>query len=90
MGLESSARDWSRSHCSRSDVIKSSPVGGCEYKMYVRYVSTNEQSDLIQADANVKKARVAGKLTEIDSETKKRKDKSNQDLPDMSVREVRF
>ena len=45
------------------------------------------KSELIKADANVKKARVERKLTETDSETKKRRDASNQDLPDMSVRE---
>ena len=41
--LESSARVWSLSHSSRADVCESSPVGGCKYERYVRYVSTDEQ-----------------------------------------------
>ena len=44
MGLELSARDWLRSHHSCADVCESSPVGGCKYKRYVRYVSTDEHN----------------------------------------------
>ena len=47
----------------------------------------NKASDLIQAHAKVKKARVDRNLTDIDSETKKQRDTSNQAVPDMSVRE---
>ena len=54
---------------------------------YFDYHSKNRASDLIQADSNVKKVRVARKLTYIDSETKKKRYTSNQDLPNMSVRE---
>ena len=41
--LESSARARWRSHRSRADVCDLSPVGGCKYERYVRYVSTDEQ-----------------------------------------------
>ena len=58
--------------------------GGSSFP-YFDYHAKNRTSDLIQADVNVKKARVARRLTEIDSETKKIKEASNQDLPDMSV-----
>ena len=58
--------------------------GGSSFP-YFDYNAKNRTSDLIQADANVKKARVDMKLTEIGSETKKRKEASNQALPDMSV-----
>ena len=37
---------------------------------YFDYHAKNKASDLIQADAKVKKARVVRKLTDIDSETK--------------------
>ena len=47
----------------------------------------NRASDLIQAHAKVKKARVDRNLTDIDSETKKQRDASNQAVPDMSDRE---
>ena len=46
LGLELSACDWLRSHCSLDDVCGLSPVGGCKYKRYVRYVSTDEQINL--------------------------------------------
>ena len=42
-GLESSARARSRDRLSRADVFDSSPVGGCKYKKYVLYISTDEQ-----------------------------------------------
>ena len=45
-------------------------------------------SDLIQENSNVKKARVARDLQDIDAETKKQRDSSNRDVPDMSVREL--
>ena len=54
---------------------------------YFDYHAKNRESDLIQADAKVKRARVARKLTDIDSETKKKRDTSNQALPDMSDHE---
>ena len=44
-------------------------------------------SDLIQENSKVKKAKVARDLQYIDAETKKQRDASNQDVPDMSVRE---
>ena len=53
---------------------------------YFDYHAKNRASDPIQADANVKKARVARNLTDIDSETKKKRYASNQAVPDMSVR----
>ena len=52
---------------------------------YFDYDAKNRTSELIKAGANVKKTRVARKLTEIDSETKKRRDVSNNALPDTSV-----
>ena len=42
--------------------------------------------DVIQENSNVKKARVARDLQYIDAETKKQRDSSNQDVPDMGVR----
>ena len=54
---------------------------------YFDYHAKNRASDLIQADANVKKARMARKLTGIDSETKKKRYVNNQALPGMSFRE---
>ena len=54
--------------------------------LYFDYHAKNRASGLIQADTNVKKARVARKLTDIDSETKKKRYTSNQALPNMSVR----
>ena len=44
-------------------------------------------SDLIQENSKVKKARVARDLQYIDAETKKQRDVSNRDVPDISVRE---
>ena len=52
---------------------------------YFDYYKKNKASDLIQAHTKVKKARVARKLTDIDSEKKKQRDASNQAVPDMSV-----
>ena len=45
-------------------------------------------SDVILEDSNVKRARVARDLQDINAETKKQRDSSNRDLPDMSVCEV--
>ena len=45
-------------------------------------------SDVIQENFNVKKARVARDLQDINAETKKQRDSSNRDVPDMSVREL--
>ena len=49
--------------------------------------ANNRASDLIQAYDKVKNERAARKLTYIDSETEKKRDASNQALPDMSFRE---
>ena len=54
---------------------------------YFNYHKKNKASDLIQAHAKVKKVRVARKLTDIDSETKNKRDASNQAVPDIIVRE---
>ena len=54
---------------------------------YFDYNKKNKATDLIQVHAKVKKAWVARKLTDIDSETKNQRDAGNQALPDMSVRE---
>ena len=43
LGLESSARDWLRSHRLPANVCESSPVEGCKYERYAHYVSTDEQ-----------------------------------------------
>ena len=43
LGLESSARARSRNQRLCADVFESSIVGGCKYKRYVRYISTDEQ-----------------------------------------------
>ena len=43
LGLDSSARDWSRDRLLRADVFESSPVRGCKYERYVRYISTDEK-----------------------------------------------
>ena len=53
--LESSARDCLRSHCSRANLCELSPVGGCKYKRYVRYVSTDEQLKLIKCDTCIQR-----------------------------------
>ena len=45
-------------------------------------------SDVILENSNVKKARMARDLQDINAETKKQRDSSNRDVPDMSVREV--
>ena len=42
-------------------------------------------SDVILENSNLKKARVARELEEINAETKKHKDSSNKYVPDMSV-----
>ena len=57
---------------------------------YLDYNIKNKTSEIIKAYANVKKVRVARKLTEIDSTTRNRRNASNKSLPDMSVREVIF
>ena len=57
---------------------------------YFDYDIKNKTSEIIKADANVKKSRAASKLTEIDLETKKRRNACNKDLPYMIVHEVRF
>ena len=46
LGLESSAHARSHNHRSRADVFESSPVGGCKYERYVRYVRTDEQQEM--------------------------------------------
>ena len=61
--------------------------GGTSFP-YFDYQSKNSTYELINADANVKKARMARNLKEIYSETKKRRDASNKSLPDMSVCET--
>ena len=45
-------------------------------------------SDVILVNSNVKEARVARDLQYINAETKKQRDSSNRDVPDMSVRKV--
>ena len=49
LGLASSARVRLRSYGSRDYLFDSSPILGCKYKRYVRYVSTDEQKFLKQA-----------------------------------------
>ena len=44
LGLGSSARARSRDRLSRADMFKSSPVGGCNYERYIRYISTDEHT----------------------------------------------
>ena len=63
---------------------------GWDISPYFDYHKKNKASELIQAHAKVKKARVDRKLTYIDSETKNQRDASNTGLPDMSVREELF
>ena len=53
---------------------------------YFDYHKRDKAYDLVQAHTKVKKERVARNLTDIDSETKKQRDASNQAVPDMSVR----
>ena len=43
MGLELSAHARLRNQRSCVDVFESSPVGGCKYERYIRYISTDEQ-----------------------------------------------
>ena len=45
-------------------------------------------SDVILENSNIKKARVARELEDINAETKKQRDSSNKDVLDMSVRHV--
>ena len=60
------------------------------YFPYFDYNEKNKRSDRIKNDANVSKAGVERQLTEINSDTKARRDNVNQDQPDMSVFQVRF
>ena len=53
---------------------------------YFDYDKKNKASDLIQTHTKVKKSRVARNLTDIDLETKKQRDASDQSVPDMSIR----
>ena len=55
---------------------------------YFDYDAKNKTSELIKADANVKKARLARNLTEIDLETNKIRDACNKPLTNVIVREV--
>ena len=57
---------------------------------YFDYNVKNKTSELIKADANVKQANVARKLTEIDSKNKIKRYACNKGLTNMSVRKVRF
>ena len=43
LGLELIARARLRNRRLRADVFESSPVGGCKYERYVRYISTDGQ-----------------------------------------------
>ena len=45
-------------------------------------------SDIILENSNLKKARVARDLEDINAETKKQGDSSNKDVPYMSVRQL--
>ena len=54
---------------------------------YFDYDKKNKASDLIQANAKVKKARVARNLQYIDALTKKQRDAISQDVTDMSFHE---
>ena len=45
-------------------------------------------SDVILENSNLKKARVARELEDNNAETKKQRDSSNKDVPDMSVRQI--
>ena len=44
--------------------------------------------DVILENSNLKKARVATDLQDINAETKTQRDSNNLDVPDMSVRKV--
>ena len=55
---------------------------------YLDYDKKNQRSDWIKADSSVRKARHARQLTEINSDTKARRDTGNQAEPDMSVLSV--
>ena len=55
---------------------------------YFDFGKKKRVSDVILENSNMKKARVARDLEDINAETKKQRDSSNQDVPDMSVREV--
>ena len=45
-------------------------------------------SDVILENLNLKKARLARELEEINAETKKQRDSCNKYVPDMSVRQL--
>ena len=45
-------------------------------------------SDVILEKSNLKKARVARDLEDINAETKKQRDSSSKDVPDMSVHQI--
>ena len=45
-------------------------------------------SDVILENSNLKKARVARDIENINAETKKQRDSSNKDIPDMSVCQI--
>ena len=63
--------------------------GGNNYP-YFDYDKKNQRSDRIKADAILRKAGVASQLTEINLDTKARRDAGNKSRPDMSVCSVKF
>ena len=55
---------------------------------YLDFGFKKRVSDVILENSNLKKARVARKLEDINTETNKHRDSSNKDVPDMSVRQI--
>ena len=59
-----------------------------EFSRTLILVLKKRVSDVILENSNLKKARLARDLQDIDAETKKHRDSSNLDVPDMSVRKL--
>ena len=55
---------------------------------YFDFYQKKRVSDVILQNSNIKKARVARDLEDINAETKMLRDSSNKNVPDMSVRQV--
>ena len=59
-----------------------------EFSRILILVKKTRVSDVILENSNLKKARVARELEDINAETKKQRDSSNKDVPDMSVQQI--
>ena len=59
-----------------------------EFLPYFDFGKKKWVSDVILENSNLKKARVARELQDMNAETKNQRDSSNKDVPDVSVRQI--